>query len=110
MSVIRMTIPITSKQFPGTQDQVEYTLSIGADMDEFEHMASVRVALHDLGATAVYINNQTRIIHFVLDRDGDFKHCCRVAANYLRHQLDFGGGVEFRHECPHCGHEEKFVL
>jgi hypothetical protein len=109
MSVIRMTMSISSKH-AGDRGQIEYTVHFPEDVHIPGPSRSANEALKELGAKEVHFDSGGHSLHFVLDAHAKLQRACRVVANYLRWLHDFGGGVEFKHTCPHCGHGETFTL
>jgi hypothetical protein len=107
MSVVRMTVRITSRT---AAEKVEYILSYPDDVHIPGPSHSMYAELESLGADGVFYDPRDHSLHFTLWTDGDLRHACKAAAGYLRWLHDFGGGVEFTYTCPHCRHEEAFIL
>jgi hypothetical protein len=102
-----MTVRITSRP---SAENVEDILSYPDDVHIPGQSHSLYTELKDLGADGVFYDPRDHAQHFVLRVDGDLRYACKVVANYLRWLRDFGGGVKFTYTCPHCRHEEAFVL
>lgn len=109
MSVVGMTIPVTSR-IHDLDGRIKYTMQFPGDVHIPGSSRSTTDDLKEIGAANVHYDAGGHSIHFVLGVDIELRQACRVVAGYLRWLHDFGGRIEFVHDCPNCGHKESFVL